>query len=230
MKNKYTCIKELIDLFGDYEGSNRNPDLLDFAYWMINHFQNDSESTIKIPAKSLGNKITSPSRNQFDDQMRFLEATARISRYHEFYVRKYLKDLVINTRLEFLFLQSVHLLGSAKKTDLINMHHLEYTTGMDTIRRLINNSLLTEIQDETDRRIKLLKITDEGREVYEKARKRIKEESSMFFTAMNENKWKKALPVLEDIDDFHNSVYQKHSNKPVAELGNLMDSLKHLFK
>jgi hypothetical protein len=90
--------------------------------------------------------------------------------------------------------------------------------------------LLNEIQDETDKRIKLLAMSDVGKEVYEQAKNRINDESTMFFTAINDNKWKKVLPVLEEIDDFHNDVFQKHNNKPFAELSNLMDSLKHLHK
>jgi hypothetical protein len=52
----------------------------------------------------------------------------------------------------------------------------------------------------------------------------------MFFAAINENKWKKALPVIEEIDNFHNSIYSKHNNKPFTEICNLMDSLKYLYK
>ena len=232
MNNKYATIKVLIDLYGEYEMTSKDPDIIDFAQWLIKQSEDEKEN-VRFHTKDFSKKDTPASalfKNQFDDKWRFLEASARIARYHDFYIRKYLKDLSINTRLEYLFLQTIKLMGQAKKTDLINMHHLEYTTGMDTIKRLINNGLLTEIQDDTDRRIRLLKVTDEGKAVYEKSRIRIREESNMFFTAINENKWKKALPVLEDIDDFHHSVYLKHSNKPVSELANLMDSLKHLFR
>ena len=67
---------------------------------------------------------------------------------------------------------------------------------MDTIRRLINNGLLFEVQDETDKRIKLLIMSDLGKSVYWQAQKRISDESTMFFTAISDNKWKKILPVL----------------------------------
>lgn len=228
MKNKYTILKQLLDLYEDYEESSKNLDVLDFAHWIINRLHEEPDLN-----KSVFRNITDssfPFKNQMDEKLRFLEVTARITRYHEFYIRKFLKDMIINTRLEFLFLQCVDIMDKAKKTDLINIFHLEYTTGMDTIRRLVNNGLLKEVQNENDKRIKLLIMTDAGKSVYEQSKKRIQDESSLFFTAINDNKWRKALPVLEQIDDFHNSVYQKHSNKTTAELSNLMDSLKHLFK
>lgn len=233
MENKYTVIKQLIDLFEDFEQENRQLDVMSFAQWILSKSLEEPELQDKVLDKTTSARFAGasvPFKNYFDDKVRFLEAAAGIARYHEFYARKALKDMVINTRLEFLFLQSVDMLDRAKKTDLINIHHLEYTTGMDTIRRLINNGLLFEVQDETDKRIKLLILSDLGKSVYWQAQKRINDESTMFFTAISDNKWKKILPILEEIDDFHSGVFQKHSDKPFAELSNLMDSLKHLFK
>ena len=233
MGNKYAVLKQLIDLYESFELENNQLDVLNFAEWIVSKSHEEPElqekiADKKISARNPGSSV--PFKNHFDDKIRFLEAAAGIARYHESYIRKALKDMVINSRLEFLFLQAVDMLERAKKTDLINIYHLEYTTGMDTIRRLINNGLLFEIQDETDKRIKLLIMSDQGRVVYEQAQKRISDESTMFFTAISDNKWKKVLPVLEEIDDFHNEVFQKHNAKPFAELSNLMDSLKHLYK
>lgn len=233
MENKYDVLKQLIDLFENFEMENGQLDVLNFAQWIVSKLQEEPGLQEKIVIRTTSSRYQEssvPFKNHFDDKIRFLEAVAGIARYHEFYTRKVLKDMVINTRLEFLFLQAVDMLERAKKTDLINIYHLEYTTGMDTIRRLINNGLLFEIQDENDKRIKLLIMSDLGKVVYEQAKKRMSDESTMFFTAISDNKWKKVLPILEEIDDFHSDVFQKHNNKPFAELSNLMDSLKHLFK
>jgi DNA-binding MarR family transcriptional regulator len=231
--NKYAVLKQLIDLYENFELKNGQLDVLSFAQWIVSKFHEEPELQEEIVNEISSTRYQGPLvsfKNHFNDRIRFLEAAAGIARYHEFYSRKALKDMVINTRLEFLFLQAVDMLERAKKTDLINIYHLEYTTGMDTIRRLINNGLLYEIQDETDKRIKLLSMSDLGKVVYEQAKKRINDESTMFFTAIADNKWKKVLPVLEEIGDFHNDIFQKHNNKPFAELSNLMDSLKHLHK
>lgn len=229
MKNKYGVIKQMIGLYEEFELEQKHLNVLDFARWIIVRAEEEPEPEEK-GTESGSTSSSFPFINKFDDKTRFLETTARIARYHEFYVRKALKDMVINTRLEFLFLQTVDTLEKAKKTDLINIYHLEYTTGMDTIRRLINNGLLYEIQDETDKRIKQLVLSDLGKEVLVRANKRMNDESAMFFAAVNDNKWKKVLPVLEEIDEFHHTVYQKHNSKPFAEISNLVDSLKHLFK
>lgn len=230
MKNKYALFKQLIDLFEEYEQAEEHLDLLGFSRWMTERLDEEPERNQKVVRKNKM-RIEGPSDSflqALNEKARFLEIISRMARYHEFYTRKALKDLIINTRLEFLFLQTIEQMEKAKKTDLINRYHLEYTTGMDTIRRLKNNGLLDEKQDETDKRAKLLELTEKGKNVLEQSLKRIKDENNFFFAAISENKWKKVLPVLEEIDEFHDDVYQNHGDKPFAELSNLMDSLKHL--
>ena len=101
---------------------------------------------------------------------------------------------------------------------------------MDTINRLIKNEILYETKDASDKCVKLLALTEKGISKLKQAEKRIAEENEMFFAVLNENKWKKALSVIEEIDRLHNSVYLKHNKKPFVEICNLMGSLKYLHK
>lgn len=233
MNHSYILLKQLIDLLVTYEDEEpQQLDLQGFAAWMMHHIQENPTLNKRIDA----GKNKAVYSGQFDytknlsEKSRFLEYITRISRFHEFYIRKYLEGLPLNTRLEYLFLSTVDLMDRAKKTDLINIHIVEYTTGMDTIRRLIGNGLLKELPDENDRRAKLLILTDEGKEVLEQANQRLEVERNMFLACTSYNKWKKHLSVLEEINDLHYMIYSKHYDKPPAELSNLMDSLKHLYK
>lgn len=231
MNTNYVLIKQMIELFEEFEQTEHQANLLNFAYWIINRHIPEPED----------NKTTNPQRRISKDsdsfilsknlryETRFLEYLSRIARYHEFYIRKALQDLEINTRLEFLFLQTVDNYEVVKKTDLINIHLLEYTTGIDTIHRLIKKELIEEVQATKDKRVKLLKITEKGKQILETSVKRVTEENEMFFLAIN-NRWKKGIPILEEVDNFHNKIYQNHNSKPFAEICNLVDSLKHLYK
>jgi DNA-binding MarR family transcriptional regulator len=233
MKNKYYIIKQLVELLESFEEEDiQQKDLLGFAEWIITRIREEpSLNTGSAPRRS----FTDYSQHfaylkNFDERARFLEYISRISRFHEFYIRKYLNGFPLNSRLEYIFLYTVGMMDRAKKTDLINMHLIEYSTGMDTIRRLINNELMEEKPDESDKRVRLLELTVKGKKVLEDCNVRLKEERSMFLACISPNKWKKTLTVLEEINEFHNSIYMNHSNKPPAELSNLIDSLKHLHK
>ncbi len=231
MNTNYTFLKQVVDLLEEYENAEKNSNILDFAHWIIGRYSSESEDdTDLFPKIKISDDASNlPLLDSLRYEARFLEYLSRIARYHEFYIRKALLELNINTRLEFLLLQTIENLGVVKKTDLVSIHLLEYTTGIDTIHRLIKKELVQEVQSSEDKRVKLLKITREGEQMLKMALKRINEENEMFLLAIN-NKWKKTIPLLEEIDNFHNNIYHNHNAKPFAEICNLVDSLKHLYR
>jgi DNA-binding MarR family transcriptional regulator len=233
MDSKYKAIKQLIDFWALYEDEEKGEQtLLNFSQWIIDQIEREKISDTKIRTRN-ENKSRSESLdylNRLDPLSRFQEHILRIARLEEFYLRKYLVDLPLNSRLEYLFLFTVDSLEKAKKTDLINIHLVEYTTGMDTIRRLIKNKLLYELPDVQDKRAKLLVLTKEGDGVLKRANRRMDEARDKFLLCISPNKWKKTLPVLNEIDAFHSEIYLNHYDKPFSEISNLMDSLKHLNK
>jgi len=232
MGDKYNSIKRLIELWDAYEEETDQQELLEFAEWLTLRLKEKPELNLKLSKKRLKNEEPENIAlfKGFGEPIRFLEYTSRISRLHDFYIKKFFCDLPINNRLEYLFLYTVSKKREAKKTELINIHLIDYTTGMDTIKRLVNNGLLKEMPDETDKRAKLLAITREGEQVLELSGKKISDEIHMFLACISMNKWKKTLSVFEEINEFHSGIYQTHNDKTPAELMNLMDSLKHLYR
>lgn len=233
MEGKYNTIKRIIDLWESYEEETvEEHNLLNFSKWMTDQINEESIKNIKLEPKVEKNAISESSQyiEKLDLKTRFQEYIFKIARFEEFYIRKYLVDLPINSRLEYTFLYTINRYEEARKTELINIHLVEYTTGMDTIRRLIKNALLYELQDKKDKRAKLLKLTKYGQEILSKANNRIEESRNMFLACVSPNKWKKVLPVLREIEEFHTDIYINHYDKPYAEISNLMDSLKYLYK
>jgi DNA-binding MarR family transcriptional regulator len=232
MNNRYGNLKQLIDLWEEYEDHTSQANLQEFAGWLNGKIAEQPVRNEKTHFVRLSNppELYVQTLQNFDDNALFLEYISRIARFHEFYTRKFLEGLPINSRMEYQFLQTVYLLHKAKKTDLISLLLVEYTTGMDIIKRLTNNGLLIEIQNENDKRVKLLEPTEEGKKLLSIAEKRLKEERLMFLECISMNKWKKTMPYLKELSEFHNSIFIHHNNKPYSELLNLMDSLKHLTR
>ncbi|MGE5394315.1 MAG: MarR family winged helix-turn-helix transcriptional regulator [Candidatus Saccharibacteria bacterium] len=232
MNNQYGNLKQLIDFWEEYEDHSTQVSMQEFAVWLNTKVADQPVKGEKSTYMRFSNPpaLYAQTFLNFDDENLFLEYISRISRFHEFYTRKFLEGLSINSRLEYQFLQTVHVLQNAKKTDLISLLLVEYTTGMDIIKRLINNGLLIETQNENDKRVKLLELTEEGNKLLSLAEKRLKEERLMFLECISMNKWKKTMPYLKELSEFHNSIYIHHNNKPYSELLNLMDSLKHLSR
>jgi DNA-binding MarR family transcriptional regulator len=233
MEGNYKIIKQLIDLWEVFEyESNEEQNLLNFSEWMVEQIKEKSIQNTKKETKYDQNfrSETEQYLGLLDPKSQFQEYILRIARFEEFYIRKYLVDLPLNSRFEYLFLSTIDSLVKAKKTDLINIHLVEYTTGMDTIRRLVKNNFIIELPDAEDRRAKNLVLTKEGTELLRKANKRMEEARNAFLACISPNKWKKTMPVLKEINEFHSNIYLNHYDKPFAEISNLMDSLKHLYK
>lgn len=228
----YSSIKRLIELWEAYEEESDQQELLEFAEWLTIKLTEKPDLNLKLSKKRVKNEAPENIAlfKSLDEPIRFLEYTSRISRLHDFYIKKFFIDLPINNRLEYLFLYTVNEKKEAKKTELINTHMVDYTTGMDTIKRLVNNGLLEEMPDETDKRAKLLVITNKGKQILELSGRKVSDEIHMFLACISMNKWKKTLSVFEEINEFHTGIYQTHNDKTPAELMNLMDSLKHLYR
>lgn len=229
MKNNYAILRKLIGLWEEYEEQGGEEDLQKFGEWMA---AATGKKTVSVRRKTINpfNARHQEYFNRLDQKSRFLELVSRISRLQDFYYRKFLSSTPLNSRLEFLVLDSVKLLGPAKKTDLAHLHLVEFTTAMDMIKRLIGMGLIAESENPDDRRTKLLTITTKGEAELDKARHKIREEIAMMLSCVDENKWKKVMPALEEIHEFHQQIYLLHPDKNDAELLNLVASLKYLYK
>lgn len=227
----YETIIKLINFWDEYERTNDVVSFEAFGVWL------SSETKKQAPKEAVKKQTRNEDlpeylyyKNSLDKRMIFSDLISRIARYQEFYIRKFLGALPINTRLEYLFLYTIRLMGTANKTNVINLHLVDFSTGMDIIRRLVSQGFLTESVDNSDKRAKVLQITEEGEKILDEANQKINEEKNMFFSGFQENKWRKLLPVLEEINDFHNHIYLNHNEKNDAELMNLIASLKYLHK
>lgn len=228
--NKYKTIQRLITYWEEFEENNSNVTIQDFGQWLV---QNSDKETSDNDISSfrdidLDLPVYLKYEQSLDQENHLLDLISRISRLHEFYIRKFLTNLPINTRLEFVFLYTIDIIGSAKKTEVINVHLVEFTTGMDIIKRLLSQGLIVESLNEADKRSKLVHTTEAGKAVLNKSLRQMDAEKEMFLACINSNKWKKIMSTLEELNSFHNSIYLKHNSKNAAELINLVASLKNL--
>lgn len=228
--NKYQTIKRLITYWEEFEETNSNVTLQGFGQWLIQNSikETSSNNIFNNKAIDLDLPVYLKYEQSLDQENHLLDLISRLARLQEFYIRKFLSNLPINTRLEFIFLYTIDLMGDAKKTDIINVHLVEFTTGMDIIKRLINQGLIKESLNKSDRRSKLIHTTEEGKAVLNKSMRQMDTEKEMFLACLNANKWKKIISTLEELNSFHNNIYLKHNSKNDAELINLVASLKYL--
>ncbi len=106
----------------------------------------------------------------------------------------------------FYFLNSLHHMKQARKTDLINHTMAEYTTGMDAIGKLIKEGLISERQDETDKRAKLLQMTPKGEKILKDTYPFINKATQMVFSSMDSDSLKLCQSLLSPVEIKHSQL------------------------
>jgi DNA-binding MarR family transcriptional regulator len=87
-----------------------------------------------------------------------------LHRYSKFYLKKLLKDTLLQTADEYSYLICLyHHDKSFTKTELNNMNAMEKTSGNEIIRRLLKSKLVKQQRDLSDKRSMLISITEEGK-------------------------------------------------------------------
>lgn len=219
MPNKYKNIQTLITLWQDYERDSDTPEMEGFSDWLKEKMNSENEPGNKNdihqqdPADGDYTKIS-----RADQRMDFMHLVSRLARFQDFYVKRLFEGLPIHSMLEFHFLMSINKNVSSKKKEIIDSQLVEYTTGIDIVKRLIRLKLVTESTDLYDKRNKRLKITPEGKKVVIDTLLRIKKIENYFLLDASSTQFMQCLSFLRKMEEFHFSVYAKNAGLPNAEL------------
>ena len=131
----------------------------------------------------------------------------RLNKYAKYYIKDALKNTPLSKGEDFAFLASIIQFGSINKTNLIAYNVAEVPTGMDIIKRLVKNGLVTERVDKEDRRIKLLEATPSGNAAFFAAMQQMEKVGRIVVGKLNENQKDELLELLEKLDHFHERIY-----------------------
>jgi MarR family transcriptional regulator, lower aerobic nicotinate degradation pathway regulator len=152
MKKSFELLSELLPLIEAYEQCNDDANVnvfLEFAYAKKQNTAKEAAAADKNVVQTQANQVG------FYLNMLF--------RFMKIYTKTALKTRDVATMDDFSFLATIHQIGSIRKTDLIKNNMIEIPSGIEIIKRLVKNNLVSEHPDEQDKRAVLLKITDYGK-------------------------------------------------------------------
>lgn len=121
----------------------------------------------------------------------------------EFYMRQTIKDMKEISITGFYFLNSIKWLGESRKTDIINHHLAELSSGIDTLNRLLKEQLIEERPDPEDGRARLVRITDKGEKLLFLCYEKMKIGSEILFLDLSEDDKKLIIQLLKGIEPKH---------------------------
>jgi len=209
MKNKYNNIQQLIAFWQQYEEGTDNPDFSAFGIWLTEPGHEEAVSSGDHPAVDKEPHTHDPAMSEIDIRQRLLELFSRVNRIQEYYTKRLFEGLPLRNFLEFNFLFSLNKHASYRKKEIIDINLVEYSTGIDIIKRLIKLRLVDEFPDQLDKRSKRLKITPKGKRVLIDALMVISKIGNLLFDPFESEERDCCLHALTRLEHYHTRILNK---------------------
>jgi DNA-binding MarR family transcriptional regulator len=147
-----------------------------------------------------------------------LKLIGRISGIGQLYAGELLRDLPDIQPKDFYYLVTIWHAGDSRKTDIINRQLSELSTGMDILNHLKSISLIEERVDPSDRRAKLISITEKGKKVLYQCFRRMSKVGAILFDEVAEEDRKLCIQLLQNIEIKHTKLALEVKNKGIKEV------------
>jgi DNA-binding MarR family transcriptional regulator len=105
-----------------------------------------------------------------------------------------------------------------RKTELVNSMLVEYTTGMETINKLIAEGLVVERADASDRRAKLISISKKGAKVLTECYPYLARVSRMMLKDVDPDGLRLCVRVLSNVELAHSRLAIEMKNRDFDEI------------
>ncbi|MFC4230968.1 MarR family winged helix-turn-helix transcriptional regulator [Parasediminibacterium paludis] len=218
MKTKSILIT-IIEQLAVFEEQNLAKQSLEYADFLA--FLNVNQQNPSIEKREIGGKEAQWIEETYkgsDNDISIL--IVFIFRYAKNYIKKALKDSIIQTADEFSYLITLMTYESLTKTELIGKLVMEKTSGTEIIKRLLKQGLLTEFEDSQDKRSVRVAISPKGRMELVKILPEMDKVTKLVAGNLNIKEKNTLAYLLKKLDHFHNQIYHEKKDYSINDLLN----------
>ena len=184
--------------FAKEKGGSEDIKLSDFALWILDG-KKDRKSSGKAKI------INTLAENELEEDIsRILVLMYRYAKGH---IKTYLSEFPEIIQEDFTYLYALKRANSLTKTELIEANVHEKTSGLEIIRRLINNGLIEESIDDLDRRRKRLILTKKGDDTFYKIKAVTRKMAKLVTGKLSQKEKEQLYTMLLKLDSFHQPLY-----------------------
>ena len=187
-------LRQLLDFAEAYAldgGSTDNLDREDFASWLLAYQREPAERAAAEPV------FGPPVNGLIAMYLSFM------TRYAQFYGRRVFRNTVVYSEDDWGVLVSLYPDQQMKKTDLIRGIILEKSSGNEVLKRMLKQGLLHEHPHPTDKRSKLIQLTDAGRAAFESVQGGISKLADTVVADLTEEEKNSLLHILTKLNRYH---------------------------
>jgi len=213
--NKYDLLRQIIDNLEIFEEKYPSGGQEEFGIWLFEHSKN-----IKInPKKEIDDfsKKQNFSREQ-NIEVELSTLITTLFRFAKHYIKKALDNTALKTLDEFGFMASLIQLGKLSKSELINRHVLEISSGSEILKRLIKAELIQEESDTNDKRSKLISLTPLGRMELIKAFGEMQKVAIIVNGNLSFEEQKNIIYAFNKLKYFHEHIHKDDKGTDLDEL------------
>jgi MarR family transcriptional regulator, lower aerobic nicotinate degradation pathway regulator len=158
--NKYELLKDLLFYLEDFENESNKIDIKEFSIYL-----KDKVFSGERPKKAAVEGFDYvPGMNYRDiPEVEFSTLVGTMFRFARHYVKKALENSAIKSLDEFGFLATLVEKEQLNKSELINVHLMEISSGSEILKRLVKKNFIQEIEDIKDKRGVRVELTNLGR-------------------------------------------------------------------
>jgi MarR family transcriptional regulator, lower aerobic nicotinate degradation pathway regulator len=186
----YDFLKALIEKAEEYELNHKNRDVK-----TIEHFS--EWLSVSLPNSRVENVENEGGIGQLIGLM---------YRYAKNYSKKALKNTPIQTIEEFTYMASL-MEKPLTKTQVIDKHAQEKTTGMAIIQRLLRQGWIMENKNEADGRSQIIAMTDLGHNILRGAFSEMGKVSRIVTAHLSDTEKAELMRILIKLDTFHRTIF-----------------------
>lgn len=204
MKTKEILL-QLIEELEKFEHSlseNETPEMSDFIAYLCN----------------INNNMNNNTEQRYSAEVEIVQNVSLLHRYSKFYMKKVLKNSVLQTMEEYTYLILLVHRESLSKTEMNNMNVMEKTSGNEIINRLLKKKLIRQQRSELDKRSMLVFITDKGRNEILRLYPDLQRSASLFSTNLSTSQKGFLVSGMKEMSRFHHDIFLNGKDKTVEEI------------
>ena len=198
----FALLKQLLEQAEEFERLGTAPgqpaNLADFAAWLYGR-------TVASPEPR--GPAAPPDVPSMPAEAEIGKLIIFLNRYARSYIRLGLAGTPLLTPDDFAYLATVMGHQPLSKTELIARNIHEKATGTEVIKRLLARGLVAEQPHATDRRSKLLTLTDAGGAVLRQVYGPMNQSSQLIAGDLTPHERAQLLYLLQKLDAFHHPIF-----------------------
>lgn len=200
----YGLIKDVLDLVQEFEIETNNN----------NHFETSIEG-FKNWISINNNTVVNEPDWEGKENGRSAESVINTLIVHmNRYAKSYSKSAIVgsdfSTQEDFIYLINLKAFGEMSKMDLIKKNVHEKPVGMQIINRLINQGWIEQRNSKTDKRSKVISISETGLQALGNQMDKIRQATSIVTGNLSQKEKMELIRLLNKLDDFHQPIYDRN--------------------